>query len=142
MEEPVHSPVFLTLPGDSDSRRVMLWTVTWCLLFPQSCIRIILGVFPGSADVTVQKALLPPQGSFHTVSIPVGVPCWGPPVSQSHHPCFGQMEQVGKEKTPGLLTASTWHPRRSSEPHSSKQHCLVSPLCKGSTLPHGLGVWG
>lgn len=110
VEEPVHSPVPLTLPGDSDSRRVMLWTVTGCTLLPQCCIRIIWGGFPGSADVTVQKALLPPGGSFHSVSIPVGVPCWGPPVSQPHHSCLGQMEQVGKEKTSGLLSASPWHP--------------------------------
>lgn len=49
-------------------------------------------------------------------------------------PCLGQMEQVGKEKTSGLLTAAACHPCRFSEPCCAQQPCLVSPLCTGSAL--------
>lgn len=83
---------------------VTLWTVVWHVCDVHCSCRASLGsfcvfFFPGAAGVMLQKALLPRGGALHSISIPIRVPCWGPPVPQPCRPCLGQTEQVGMEKT-------------------------------------------
>lgn len=109
LEEPIHSPVSLDPLGDSDGDAVDSAVVrVRCALLPQSFVKIISHLvfccfvvffFPGAAGVTLQKSLPPQGGAFHSISIPIPVPCWGLLASQPCRPHLGQTEQVEMGKT-------------------------------------------